>query len=100
VPGASDQSVGEFDHPCFVTEYGSGVTSRDHGRVAVNEDSEGETDAGDTELDDVALQEVFPDDRKAFRGGKDRTGVVLLENLPDQPGYELRPAASSNVRHS
>lgn len=66
------QTLGEFDHPRLVPEDGLRVPPREQRRVSVQHHRKGNADHGNTDLDDVALQEELPDEGEPFGCGQYR----------------------------
>jgi hypothetical protein len=66
VPPPLAQALGEFDHSRLVAEDGLRVPPREQRRVAVQHHCNRNAGRGDAGLDDVALQEVLPDEGKPF----------------------------------
>lgn len=68
VPTPLAQTLGEFDHPRLVTEDSSRVPPCEQRRITVQHHRKWNADHGDTDLDDVALQEELSDEGEALRG--------------------------------
>jgi hypothetical protein len=91
------QTLGDFDHPRLVPEDGLRVPPREQRRIAVQRHRKGNADHGDTDLDDVLLQEILPDDREPLRGAQ-YTRTRTRRSRPERAGPAPRTAAALEAR--